>query len=107
MTTEQNVVNTMADLDTTIFPLIPMRDVVVFPQMVTPLFVHRPKSISALEQALLRDDRLVVLIAQKDPECEEPTKEDLYDIGKSLPRNGRPGVHHRAWNPVYPPDAHG
>ncbi len=71
----------MADLTTTIFPLIPLRDVVVFPQMVTPLFVSRAKSISALEQALLRDDRLVVLVAQKDPECEEPQEEDIYHVG--------------------------
>jgi ATP-dependent Lon protease len=48
--------------------------------MVTPLYVSRPKSIVALEQALLRDDRLVVLVAQKDAECEEPTSEDIYDI---------------------------
>jgi len=71
----------MADLSTTIFPLIPLRDVVVFPQMVTPLFVSRPKSIAALEQALLRDDRLVVLVAQRDPECEDPRPEDIYQIG--------------------------
>jgi ATP-dependent Lon protease len=71
----------MADLSTTIFPLIPLRDVVVFPQMVTPLFVSRAKSIAALEQALLRDDRLVVLVSQKDPECEEPAEGDIYEIG--------------------------
>jgi ATP-dependent Lon protease len=71
----------MADLTTTIFPLIPLRDVVVFPQMVTPLFVSRPKSIAALEQALLRDDRLVVLVAQRDPECEDPKADDIYQIG--------------------------
>jgi len=71
----------MADLSTSTFPLIPLRDVVVFPQMVTPLFVSRPKSIAALEQALLRDDRLVVLVAQKDPECEEPTQDEIYQIG--------------------------
>src|SRR6185369_5224287 len=71
----------MADLSNTVFPLIPLRDVVVFPQMVTPLFVSRPKSISSLEQALLRDDRMVVLVAQKDPECEEPKENDIYQIG--------------------------
>ncbi len=71
----------MAVLPTTIFPLIPLRDVVVFPQMVTPLFVSRAKSIAALEQALLRDDRLVVLVAQKDPECEDPKVDDIYQIG--------------------------
>lgn len=81
MTLEQTPSNIVADLSTTIFPLIPMRDVVVFPQMVSPLFVHRAKSISALEQALLRDDRLIVLVAQRDPECEEPVASDLYEIG--------------------------
>jgi ATP-dependent Lon protease len=68
-------------LSNTVFPLIPLRDVVVFPQMVTPLFVSRAKSIAALEQALLRDDRLVVLAAQKDPDTEEPTEDDIYEIG--------------------------
>lgn len=67
--------------NTTFYPLIPLRDVVVFPQMVQPLFVSRPKSIAAMEQALLRDDRLVVLAAQKDPECEDPLKDDVYQIG--------------------------
>ena len=62
----------MVDVSTTVFPLIPLRDVVVYPQMVTPLFVSRQRSIAALEQALMRDDRLVVLVAQKDPETEEP-----------------------------------
>lgn len=71
----------MPELSTTDFPLIPLRDVVVFPQMVTPLFVSRPKSIAAMEQALLRDDRLVVLAAQKDPECEEPQVDDVYQTG--------------------------
>ena len=71
----------MVDLSTTLFPLIPLRDVVVFPQMVTPLFVSRQKSIAALEQALMRDDRLVVLVAQKDAETEDPKLDDLYQVG--------------------------
>lgn len=71
----------MAVLSTTSFSLIPLRDVVVFPQMVQALFVSRPKSIAALEQALLRDDRLVVLVAQKDPECENPKEDDIYQLG--------------------------
>ncbi len=81
MSSSSKIDNTMADLSTTVFPLIPLRDVVVFPQMVTPLFVSRPKSIAALEQSLLRDDRLVVLVAQKDADCEEPLQDDVYDIG--------------------------
>jgi ATP-dependent Lon protease len=71
----------MADFSNTVFPLIPLRDVVVFPQMVTPLFVSRAKSIAALEQALLRDDRLVVLAAQRDPDTEDPGHDDVYEIG--------------------------
>jgi ATP-dependent Lon protease len=71
----------LMDLEKKTFPLIPLRDVVVFPQMVTPLFVSRAKSISGLEQALMQDDRLVVLVAQKDPECDEPSKKDLYEAG--------------------------
>lgn len=71
----------LKDLEKKTFPLIPLRDVVVFPQMVTPLFVSRAKSISGLEQALMQDDRLVVLVAQKDPECDEPTRKDLYEAG--------------------------
>jgi ATP-dependent Lon protease len=71
----------MAETSGKQFSLIPLRDVVVFPQMVQALFVSRPKSIAALEQALLRDDRLVVLVAQKDPECEDPRQEDIYQIG--------------------------
>lgn len=72
----------MPEINTeTAYPLIPLRDVVVFPQMVQPLFVSRPKSIAAMEQALLRDDRLVVLAAQRDPECEDPLRDDIYQIG--------------------------
>jgi ATP-dependent Lon protease len=71
----------MANLSGTVFSLIPLRDVVVFPQMVQALFVSRPKSIAALEQALMRDDRLVVLVAQKDPECEDPSRDDIYQVG--------------------------
>ncbi|MBX9691168.1 MAG: endopeptidase La [Cyanobacteria bacterium] len=81
MVSSKLVQQEVADLTTTIFPLIPLRDVVVFPQMVTPLFVSRQRSIAALEQALLRDDRLIVLVAQKDAECEEPGPNDLYKIG--------------------------
>lgn len=71
----------MTDSNNIFYPFIPLRDVVVFPQMVTPLFVSRPKSIVALEQALLRDDRLVVLAAQKDPACEQPQEPDVYQTG--------------------------
>lgn len=71
----------MSELPDSTFPLIPLRDVVVFPQMVTPLFVSRAKSIAAMEQALLRDDRMIALVSQKDPDCEEPGTDDIFPIG--------------------------
>ncbi|WP_298439739.1 endopeptidase La [Geobacter sp.] len=62
------------------FPLLPLRDIVVFPQMVVPLFVGREKSISALEAAM-NGNRLIFLAAQKNAKTEEPKKEDIYSAG--------------------------
>jgi ATP-dependent Lon protease len=61
-------------------PLLPLRDIVVFPHMVVPLFVGRPKSIQALEDAMAGDRKLVVA-AQRVAGEEDPTPEDIYDIG--------------------------
>ncbi|MFT5082928.1 MAG: ATP-dependent Lon protease [Lentisphaeria bacterium] len=61
-------------------PLLPLRDVVVYPHMVIPLFVGRAKSIAALEQAMA-DDKQVLLVAQKHASVDEPSKDDLYDYG--------------------------
>jgi len=61
-------------------PLLPLRDVVVFPHMVIPLFVGRPKSIKALENAM-ESGRSILLVAQKSAAKDEPSAEDLYDIG--------------------------
>lgn len=63
-----------------LYPLLPLRDVVIFPYMVTPLFVGRPLSIHALETAMEKD-KLVFLATQKDPKIDEPEFEDIYDIG--------------------------
>ncbi|MBJ17821.1 MAG: endopeptidase La [Deltaproteobacteria bacterium] len=61
-------------------PLLPLRDIVVFPHMVVPLFVGRPKSIQALEDAMAGDRQLVVA-AQRVAGDEDPTEEDIFSIG--------------------------
>jgi ATP-dependent Lon protease len=64
----------------TTLPLLPLRDVVVFPHMVIPLFVGRPKSIKALEAAM-EAGKSIMLVAQRNAAKDEPTAEDIYDIG--------------------------
>ena len=61
-------------------PLLPLRDVVVFPHMVIPLFVGRPKSIKALEMAM-EADRRIMLVAQKAAAKDEPSVSDMFDVG--------------------------
>jgi len=61
-------------------PLLPLRDVVVFPYMVTPLLVGRPRSVAAVEAAMERDKFLCV-ITQREPETEDPAGDDLYEFG--------------------------
>lgn len=61
-------------------PLLPLRDVVVFPHMVIPLFVGRPKSIKALESAM-EAERRIMLVAQKAAAKDEPSVEDMFEVG--------------------------
>jgi ATP-dependent Lon protease len=68
------------NINTLQYPLLPLRDVVVFPHMVIPLFVGRPKSIKALETAM-EAGKSIVLVAQKSAAKDEPAPEDLYAIG--------------------------
>ena len=63
-----------------LIPVLPLRDVVVYPHMVIPLFVGREKSIDALEAAM-KDDKQVLLVAQKEAEIDDPEVTDLYRIG--------------------------
>ncbi len=79
----------------TLLPLLPLRDIVVFPGMVVPLFVGREKSVAALEAAMSNDkgsndkvggekgagDKDIFLVAQLDPGCDDPEADDLYDLG--------------------------
>lgn len=64
----------------TSMPLLPLRDVIVYPHMVIPLFVGREKSIKALEAAMLKDKQ-IMLVAQKSASDDEPTINDLYEVG--------------------------
>ncbi len=61
-------------------PVLPLRDIVVFPQMIVPLFVGREKSVSALEAAM-QDGKTVFLLSQKNPGDEDPGADELYDVG--------------------------
>ncbi|MEA2062205.1 MAG: endopeptidase La [Gemmatimonadota bacterium] len=63
-----------------VLPVLPLRDVVIFPYMAIPLVVGRPSSVAAIESALL-GERLIVLLAQKDGENEDPTGRDIYRYG--------------------------
>ncbi len=63
-----------------VLPVLPMRDIVVFPYMILPLFVGRESSITAVNESLGKD-RLILLSAQKDVTMEEPGPDDIYDIG--------------------------
>jgi ATP-dependent Lon protease len=63
-----------------VLPLIPLRDLILFPNLVVPLFVGRERSIKALEAAM-RDEHIVALVTQRAAETQDPTAEDLYEIG--------------------------
>jgi len=61
-------------------PLLPLRDIVVFPSMIVPLFVGREKSIKALQEAM-KTDKSIVLVSQKNSEIDEPENKDIYNFG--------------------------
>ncbi|HYQ72814.1 MAG TPA: endopeptidase La [Gammaproteobacteria bacterium] len=70
----------MTDQATHAIPVLPLRDVVVYPHMVIPLFVGREKSINALDTAM-QDDKKILLVAQKNAEIDDPDIEDIHEIG--------------------------
>jgi len=63
-----------------IFPVLPLRDIVVFPHMIVPLFVGREKSIHALEE-VMKDDKQILLVAQKNAAQDDPGRDDIYRVG--------------------------
>ncbi|MEM1380855.1 MAG: endopeptidase La [Pseudomonadota bacterium] len=66
--------------ETRAYPVLPLRDIVVFPHMVVPLFVGREKSVRALE-TVMEADREILLVAQKDAANDDPSRDDIYTIG--------------------------
>jgi len=63
-----------------VLPVLPLRDIVVFPYMIVPLFVGREKSVTALDE-VMQSGKQVLLLAQKDADKDDPSPEDLYDVG--------------------------
>ena len=76
----------MSDIaQSTVFPVLPLRDIVVFPHMIVPLFVGREKSINALEE-VMRSDKQILLAAQKNAGDDDPAPDAIYHIVKRLNR---------------------
>ncbi len=70
----------MQDANSTTFPVLPLRDIVVFPHMIVPLFVGREKSVRALEE-VMQEDKQILLSSQIDPGQDDPTADDIYQSG--------------------------
>ncbi|HTR83493.1 MAG TPA: LON peptidase substrate-binding domain-containing protein, partial [Reyranella sp.] len=64
----------------TLYPVLPLRDIVVFPHMIVPLFVGREKSVRALED-VMKDDKQILLATQKNASQDDPTSEDIFSVG--------------------------
>jgi len=70
----------VTETSVTAYPVLPLRDIVVFPHMIVPLFVGREKSVQALEE-VMREDKQILLVAQKDASQDDPSAEDIYEVG--------------------------
>src|SRR5258705_12390391 len=63
-----------------LYPVLPLRDIVVFPHMIVPLFVGREKSVRALED-VMKDDKQILLVTQKNAAQDDPATSDIYTVG--------------------------
>jgi ATP-dependent Lon protease len=70
----------MQETGTSSFPVLPLRDIVVFPHMIVPLFVGRDKSVRALED-VMKDDKQILLVTQKNAADDDPSPADIYTVG--------------------------
>ncbi|MDX1485415.1 MAG: endopeptidase La [Alphaproteobacteria bacterium] len=66
--------------ESVLYPVLPLRDIVVFPHMIVPLFVGRDKSVQALE-SVMKEDKQILLVAQKDAAMDDPGTEDIHEVG--------------------------
>ncbi|MEM9554306.1 MAG: endopeptidase La [Acidobacteriota bacterium] len=73
--------SSFVDIERLELPAVPLRDMVVFPHMMAPFIVGRESSVRALEEALSRGDKRLFLISQKDPKVDDPSRDDIQDIG--------------------------
>ena len=81
MTVNTGAVNTVSvDTGSASYPVLPLRDIVVFPHMIVPLFVGREKSVRALEE-VMGDDKQILLSAQMDPGVDDPSTDGIYRVG--------------------------
>ncbi len=77
---QEDTIDTPRQISSRPIPVLPLRDVVVYPHMVIPLFVGREKSIKALDAAM-DDDKQILLVAQKSAETDDPAEKDMYTVG--------------------------
>ena len=70
----------MTTVEGSLYPVLPLRDIVVFPHMIVPLFVGREKSVRALED-VMKDDKQILLVAQKDAAQDDPSIDDIFRVG--------------------------
>src|ERR1044071_3863824 len=64
-----------------VLPVLPLKNALLFPNLLMPLSVGRPSSLAAVEAALATEEKEIVLVAQKDPTTESPGQDDLYTVG--------------------------
>jgi ATP-dependent Lon protease len=67
--------------ETKILPVLPLRDIVVFPHQPVPLFVGREKTVRALEEAMRQESKEIVLVTQRDKDEDDPKPDTIYDVG--------------------------
>ncbi len=77
---DENFSQFATDENGRVYPVLPLRDIVVFPHMIVPLFVGREKSVRALEDVML-DDKKILLVAQKNAAEDDPTTDDIFQVG--------------------------